>query len=550
MWPDGICRVTDTFYTKTIEYQDINYQLSQNEDKTAIFEGWCDFLNYFDSSIQFQLSFLNLAASRSSFSKSITIPPQGDGFDHIRAEYTEMLQNQLAKGNNGLVKTKYLTFGIEAENVRAAKPRLERIETDVINNFKRLGVACEPMGGKDRLRLMHDIFRMDEQEPFHFSWDWLAPSGLSTKDFIAPSSFEFKTGKAFGMGQTFGAVSFVQILAPELNDRMLADFLDMESSLVVNLHIQSVDQVRAIKTVKRKITDLDRAKIEEQKKAVRAGYDMDIIPSDLATYGTEAKKLLQDLQSRNERMFLVTFLVLNTAESRRQLDNNVFQASSIAQKHNCQLTRLDFQQEEGLMSSLPLGRNLIPIQRSLTTSSVAIFVPFTTQELFQDGPEALYYGLNALSNNLIMVDRKLLKNPNGLILGTPGSGKSFSAKREISNVMLVTHDDILICDPEDEYTSLVEHFGREGQVVKISPTSTQYVNPMDINLNYSDDDNPLALKADFLLSLCDIVVGNKDGLQPIEKRSLTAPCATSTGLTWRTPTRRKCQSCKTSMTSC
>ena len=517
MWPDGICRVTDTFYTKTIEYQDINYQLSQNEDKTAIFEGWCDFLNYFDSSIQFQLSFLNLAASRSSFSKSITIPPQGDGFDHIRAEYTEMLQNQLAKGNNGLVKTKYLTFGIDAENVRAAKPRLERIETDVINNFKRLGVACEPMDGKGRLRLMHDIFRMDEQEPFHFSWDWLAPSGLSTKDFIAPSSFEFKTGKAFCMGRTFGAVSFVQILAPELNDRMLADFLDMESSLVVNLHIQSVDQVRAIKTVKRKITDLDRAKIEEQKKAVRAGYDMDIIPSDLATYGTEAKKLLQDLQSRNERMFLVTFLVLNTAESRRQLDNNVFQASSIAQKHNCQLTRLDFQQEEGLMSSLPLGRNLIPIQRSLTTSSVAIFVPFTTQELFQDGPEALYYGLNALSNNLIMVDRKLLKNPNGLILGTPGSGKSFSAKREISNVMLVTHDDILICDPEDEYTSLVEHFGREGQVVKISPTSTQYVNPMDINLNYSDDDNPLALKADFLLSLCDIVVGNKDGLQPIEK---------------------------------
>lgn len=517
MWPDGICRVTDTFYTKTIEYQDINYQLSQNEDKTAIFEGWCDFLNYFDSSIQFQLSFLNLAASRNSFLGNITIPPQGDGFDHIRAEYTEMLQNQLAKGNNGLVKTKYLTFGIEAENVRAAKPRLERIETDVINNFKRLGVACEPMDGKGRLRLMHDIFRMDEQEPFHFSWDWLAPSGLSTKDFIAPSSFEFKTGKNFCIGQTFGAVSFVQILAPELNDRMLADFLDMESSLVVNLHIQSVDQVRAIKTVKRKITDLDRAKIEEQKKAVRAGYDMDIIPSDLATYGTEAKKLLQDLQSRNERMFLVTFLVLNTAESRRQLDNNVFQASSIAQKHNCQLTRLDFQQEEGLMSSLPLGRNLIPIQRSLTTSSVAIFVPFTTQELFQDGPEALYYGLNALSNNLIMVDRKLLKNPNGLILGTPGSGKSFSAKREISNVMLVTHDDILICDPEDEYTSLVEHFGREGQVVKISPTSTQYVNPMDINLNYSDDDSPLALKADFLLSLCDIVVGNKDGLQPIEK---------------------------------
>ena len=515
MWPDGICRVTDTFYTKTIQFQDINYQLSQNEDKTAIFEGWSDFLNYFDSSIRFQLSFFNLAAARDSFAGRIIIPLKGDDLDDSRVEYTEMLQNQLSKGNNGIIKTKFLTFGIEADSLRTAKPRLERIETDVINNFKRLGVATEPLNGKERLRLLHGIFRMDEPEPFAFSWDWLAPSGLSTKDFIAPSSFEFKNGKLFRMGKKFGAVSFLQILAPELNDRILADFLDMESSLIVNLHIQSIDQVRAIKTVKRKITDLDRAKIEEQKKAVRAGYDMDIIPSDLATYGGEAKKLLQDLQSRNERMFLITVLVVNTADTKRQLDNNVFQASSIAQKHNCQLTRLDFQQEEGLMSSLPLGRNTVEIQRSLTTSSVAIFVPFTTQELFQSGPEALYYGLNALSNNLIMVDRKLLKNPNGLILGTPGSGKSFSAKREITNVVLVTDDDILVCDPEDEYSPLVARLG--GQVVKISPTSTQYVNPMDINLNYSDDDNPLALKADFILSLCDIVVGNKDGLQPVEK---------------------------------
>ena len=403
MWPDGICKVADGRYTKTIQFQDINYQLSQNEDKAAIFEGWCDFLNYFDSSIRFQLSFLNLAASQETFANSITIPAQGDDFDPIRVEYTQMLQNQLARGNNGLIKTKYLTFSIEADSIRSAKPRLERIETDVLNNFKRLGVAAEVLDGKARLAQLHAIFHMDEQAPFQFEWDWLAPSGLSTKDFIAPSGFEFRTGKQFRMGKKYGAVSFVQILAPELNDRMLADFLDMESSLIVNLHIQSVDQVKAIKTVKRKITDLDRSKIEEQKKAVRAGYDMDIIPSDLATYGAEAKKLLQDLQSRNERMFLVTFLVLNTADNPRQLGNNIFQASSIAQKYNCQLTRLDFQQEEGLMSSLPLGLNQVEIQRGLTTSSTAIFVPFTTQELFQNGKEALYYGINALSNNLITV---------------------------------------------------------------------------------------------------------------------------------------------------
>ena len=515
MFPDGICRVTDSYYTKTVQFQDINYQLNQNEDKTAIFDGWCDFLNYFDSSVRFQLSFVNMSANKDNYARYITISPQGDDFDSIRLEYTQMLQNQLARGNNGLIKTKYLTFGVEADGLKAAKPRLERIETDILNNFKRLGVAAEPMNGMERLRLLHGMLHMDEQEPFRFSWDWLAPSGLSVKDFIAPSSFEFRTGRSFGVGRRIGCASFLQILAPELNDRMLADFLDMESSLIVSMHVQSVDQVKAIKTIKRKITDLQKMTIEEQKKAVRAGYDMDIIPSDLATYGTEAKKLLQDLQSRNERMFLLTFIVVNTAGSRQQLDNNVFQAASIAQKYNCQLTRLDFRQEEGLMSSLPLGLNQIEIQRGLTTSSVAIFIPFTTQELFQDGKEALYCGLNALSNNLIMVDRKRLKNPNGLILGTPGSGKSFAAKREFANVFLVTDDDIIICDPEAEYGPLVERL--HGQVIKISPTSPHYINPLDLNLNYSDDENPLSLKSDFILSLCELIVGGKDGLMPVEK---------------------------------
>ena len=371
MFPDGICRVTDTYYTKTIQFQDINYQLSQNEDKTAIFDGWCDFLNYFDASVHFQLTFLNMAANKDTYGTQITIPLRGDEDDAIRTEYTQMLRDQLAKGNNGLIKTKYLTFGIEADGMKTAKPRLERIETDVLNNFKRLGVAAEPLNGTDRLRLLHDMLRIDDPAPFRFSWDWLASSGLSVKDFIAPSSFEFAKGNYFGIGQKRGAASFLQILAPELNDRMLADFLDMESSLIVTMHVQSVDQVSAIKTIKRKITDLDRMKIEEQKKAVRSGYDMDIIPSDLATYGAEAKKLLQELQSRNERMFLLTFLVLNIADSVPKLRNNVFQTSSIAQKYNCQLVRLDFRQEEGLMSSLPLGLNQVEIQRSLTTSAVA-----------------------------------------------------------------------------------------------------------------------------------------------------------------------------------
>lgn len=515
IWPDGICLSDGKFYTKTMQFQDVNYLLAQNEDKTAIFDGWCEFLNFFDNSIHFQFSFLNLAASEESFEESILIPPRADAFDDVRAEYAEMLRNQLAKGNNGLVKTKYLTFGIEEKNLKIAKPRLERIETDLLNNFKRLGVSAESLDGKERLRLMHSIFHMDDQQRFDFDWGWLPLSGLSTKDFIAPTSFEFKESRRFRMGGKLASASFLQILAPELNDRMLADFLSIESSLIVTMHIQSIDQGAAIKQVKRKITDLDKNKMDEQKKAVRAGYDMDILPSDLATYGNEAKKLLQDLQSHNERMFLLTFLVLNTADTKQKLENNVFQAQSIAQKYNCALERLDFQQEKALVSSLPLGYNQISIQRGLTTSSTAIFVPFTTQELFQLEGEPLYYGLNALSNNLIMVDRKRLKNPNGLVLGTPGSGKSFSAKREITNVFLVTNDDIVICDPESEYFSLVQRL--HGQVIRISPTSLDYINPMDVNLNYSDDENPLSLKSDFILSLCELIVGGRDGLQPIEK---------------------------------
>ncbi len=515
MFKDGICRVTDNFYSKTVKFLDINYQLNNNEDKNAIFDAWCDFLNYFDSSVKFQLSFMNMTGAKETYSENISIPVRGDMFDGIAIEYQTFLRDQLAKGNNGLIKTKYLTFGIEAESLKIAKPRLERIESDILTNFKKMGVVAEPINGYERLKLMHGMFHLDEKIPFRFSWDDLVPSGLSVKDYIAPSSFEFKTGSTFGIGKKVGAVSFLQILAPELNDRLLADFLDMETNLIVSMHIQSVDQVNAIKTVKRKITDLQKMKIEEQKKAVRSGYDMDIIPSDLATYNNEATKLLQDLQSRNERMFLLTFIVMNVENTKQHLDNTVFQAGSIAQKYNCQLTRLDFQQEQGLMSCLPLGYNQIEIQRGLTTSSVAIFIPFTTQELFQTSKEALYCGLNALSSNLIMVDRKLLKNPNGLILGTPGSGKSFSAKREISNVFFVTDDDIIICDPESEYGALVERL--DGQVIKISPTSDDYINPMDLNLNYSDDENPLTLKSDFILSLCELIVAGKDGLQPVEK---------------------------------
>ena len=349
MLQDGICQVTKNFFSKTIQFYDINYQLALNEDKTTIFENYCDFLNYFDSSISVQLSFINQQVDVAEFEKSIDIPDQNDDFNAIRDEYRTMLKNQLSKGNNGLVKTKYITFGIEAESLKVARPRLERIETDILNNFKVLGAQAHSLNGLERLEILYHVFNQDRIEPFKFQYKMLPETGLKTKDFIAPTSFNFSKNQTFMMGRTMGSVSYLQILAPELTDRMLADFLDVDDSINVNIHIQSIDQSSAIKMIKSKISDLDKMKIEEQKRAVRSGYDMDVLPSDLVTYGEEAKNLLEDLQSRNERMFLVTFLVMNTAKKRQKLDNNIFQVQGIAQKYNCSLKQLDYQQEAALM---------------------------------------------------------------------------------------------------------------------------------------------------------------------------------------------------------
>lgn len=372
MFQDGICRVNADYYTKTIEFQDINYQLAQPEDKTTIFEEWCSFLNFFDSSVHFEISFMNMATDAESFEKSIAIEHAKDEFNAVRDEYSEVIFRQMQAGNNGLTKMKYLTFGIHADSLKSAKPRLIHLETDILNNFKRLGVRARTLNGKERLAVMHSIFHMGDDDRFHFDWKWIPESGLSVKDFIAPSSFLFKNGREFQMGDMYGAMSFLAITASDISDQLLADFLKMESSQIVTMHIHSIDQNEAIKTVKHTITELDRSKIEEQKKAVRAGYDMDIIPSDLATFGKDAKALLKELQSQNERMFLLTFTIMNTGKTKEQLENNIFQASSIAQKYNCNLVRLDFQQEQGLMSSLPLSANEIEIQRGLTTSSTEV----------------------------------------------------------------------------------------------------------------------------------------------------------------------------------
>ena len=511
LYPDGLCRLDDRLFSKTIAYEDVNYRLAGPDDQRDIFERLCDFYNGYDPSIGVQMTLSSRHEDKNG--NLFGMDAQGDALDDMRVEASGILQIQYERGNNGFVKRKYVTLTIEAENLPAARARFSRIEADTLNRFKVMGAGARVLDGKERLALLHGLLH-PEGGQFAFEWNWLPASGLSVKDFIAPSSFEFGETRRFRIGEMYGAVSFLQILAPEIQDRILTDFMDVEGNLLVTMHVRGINQNEAIKMVKRKITDLDAMKIQEQKKAARSGYDLDILPSDLSTYGGAAKNLLQDLQSRNERMFNMTFLMLHLAPTKQKLEIAVSQSASVAQTHNCILTRLDFQQEDGLMSSLPLGLNRIKIERSLTTSALAVFIPFVTQELFMGG-NAMYYGLNALSNNMILLDRKQSRCPNGLVFGTPGSGKSMSCKREITYVMLTTKDNVIICDPEDEYSPLVNRLG--GQVIRLSPNSRDYVNPLDINLNYSEEENPLALKSDFVLSFCELIMGSKTGLEAIEK---------------------------------
>lgn len=511
MWPDGVCHLANGRYSKAIQFEDINYLLCDEDMQNAIFDSWSDLLNYFDPSVEFQEFFSKLPLDEKTnpvYNPPITLNSCSD-------EYLSFVREQLKHRNNGFAETRCLIFSVAADSIQTARSQLERIETDLLSNFKRMNVSAVSLSGYDRLCQLYNLFHTDEKLPFRFSWDWLIPSGLDTKDFIAPSSFSFSNRKTFSMGNQFGAASFLQILTPELSDRFLAEILALPSTQLVSLHAKPLNQGDAIKMIRHKVTALNSMKIEEQQKASASGYDMDIMPSMLKEYGPEAEKLLRSLNGRNERMFLVTILITNIANNLHTLKSNVDQLAGVIRQSGCMLIRLDFQQEQGLMSSLPLGLNLIDVERQLTTSALAIFIPFTSQELFQTGNEALYCGTNPISNTPIMIDRKLLKNSNGLILGTSGSGKSFAAKREIANVFLLTNDDIIICDPEEEYLPLVERLN--GQIVKISSSSRNYINPMDINANYSEGDDPISIKADFILSFCELVIGNKAGLNPVER---------------------------------
>ena len=511
-----MCQVSDKFYTRTVEFYDINYQIATNEERERIFLAYCKLLNYFDNEIRFQLTFENQRSDVNKMKKQLDIPEQGDSFDKIRSEYSEMLKNQLVGGTNGKTLKKYITFGIEADSLKAARIRLDSIAAEITELIKNIGIKCRILDGRQRLEVLYKDLNPYSDEPLLFDWEYKRRTGSSTKDFVAPMSIDFAKS-SFEIGKCFGSVNTITIMSGDISDEIVGEFLNCDHLFSLNLHIEPYDQLAAQKYIKNKLSNLESMKVDEQKKAVRSGYDPDILPPNLKQQIEGVQKTLDDMNNRNQRLFKVTITVRSYAETRKKMKLQQELLKRVAQKNNCRLQPLEYQQEQALSSSLPIGYNSIPIRRMLTTSETAVFIPFSSQEIFQ-GENATYYGLNGKTGNMILASRKKLKNPNGLILGVPGSGKSFTCKREILDLFLKTTDDIIICDPEGEYYPLVEALG--GQVIKISNNTDQYINPMDITWFDDDDEDPISVKSSSIISMMEIIVSDRYGLTSMERNTI------------------------------
>ena len=516
--------MTDNIYNKMIRFSDISYQLSQDEIKQRIFAQYSTLLNMFDSNVNIQFCFINYRIPTGDSNEDEILKEieersdvTADDYETLKQEYFSFLEEQRQKGNNGIIRNKYLIFSVRDQSYESAVRRLANIQSSIQSHFRAMEVGIEELNGIERLSIIN--YLLNGSSEHYVDIEALPKEELKKypiKDFIAPKFINFKPNE-FKVNNKFGTTLYYSIDATELSDRVLAEFLDLDLEMVASMHVYSLDQQKAIKLVKRKSSDLDSIKIEEQKKALRAGYDMDILPTDLNLHVEESKKILRELQRDNERYFYLTFTITVFEKTKKALENAIFRVKSVASKQNCTLKEMKYQQEKAFISSLPLGINLNEpeLERGLTTSATAIFMPFTTQELYQEEGEPVYYGLNALSNNLIQVSRKNLKNPNGLMLGTPGSGKSFSAKREIIDTFLRTTDDIIICDPEGEYYPFVKRLG--GDEIKLSLTSKDYINPLDITLDYGEGENPVAFKSDFILTMMELIAGGKVGLTARQK---------------------------------
>lgn len=528
---NGIIQTNPQCFTKCYKLDDVNFKIASQEDQDYIFLKFGDMLNMFGNDIKSEITIYNKSISQEEFNETVLMKYRGDGLDEYREEQNTMLLQKITEGKNNIKKEKYLTVSVEAKDYEAAQNIFSRLDAEISNALKQIsGGDTAPMTLAERMSILYSIYNPAATNPLcmeaeinghkveTFNTAELARQGVSSKDLIAPADIVFN-GDHFMLDDQYGQTMYLHNLPSFLSTDFIGELNDLACNMLTSVHFESMRQDKAMKLIRNQITNIDSNVVDAQKRATRSGYSADLISPSLMQAKNEADKLLGDMTSRNQKLFYVTLVVTHFASSKEQLDKQSEQLATIAQKYLVTLKKLTSQQELGFATSLPLCNNKIFIKRLLTTESASLFIPYSAQELSHQG--GFYYGLNAVSHNLLLFDRTKSKNSNGFILGTPGSGKSFSAKREILSALLNTNADVYVIDPEGEYAPLAATLG--GEIIKIAPGTKIYINPLDMDLDYADDGDPVTLKADFICSLCETILGGRYGLS-VTQHSIIDRC--------------------------
>lgn len=530
VYENGIIETEPGIFTKSYKIEDVNFKIATDEEQMDIFNKYQDLLNTFDSDVKMQLIIYNRNMDEKKVNEKILIPFKRDDLNEYREEYNNMLLDKMKEGRNNITKEKYITLAIEGKSLDDAVTKFSKLDGQMSNAIKRInGLGTEPLSATERLEILADIYndtndssdfyqkaKMNGKDVETFNFKWMTKQGLTTKDLIGPASFAFSKDY-IEIGDKFAKVLFIDNLPTFINANILSELTDINANMLLSINYNKLRPDKAVALLRNQVVNINSNVVDAQKRAAKSGYSPDLISPELLRAQAEAQELMDDLTTRNQGLILTTFVITLFGNTLEELDNNVDQLKTIIGKFMCQIKLLRYQQEKGFNSTLPLGRCDVYVDRLLTSESAAIFIPFSTQELSQG--KGFYYGLNAVSKNLILFNRKNSKNMNGMILGTPGSGKSFSAKREMINVILNTDDDIYVVDPEREYTPLAKLLG--GEVIKVEAGGLMHLNPMDMDVHYGDDDDskvdPIAMKCDFIAGLCETMAGDKRALSATQK---------------------------------
>lgn len=522
LWPDGLFQFGGKF-SKTIRFSDINYAIASKEDKTSMFLGYSELLNALDTGSTTKITINNKRLNRRNFEREILIPPQGDHLDGGRSEYNAMLLDKVTDSSNSMVQERYVTVSTHKKTPEEARTFFDRVMNDVTTRLNHLDSHCEELDAVERLRVLHDFYRVGEEARFHIDLRECMKTGRSFKDTICPDSMEFRKDH-FIMGDKYGRAMFLKEYASYIKDSMINELTSLNRTMMLSIDVIPVPTDEAVREMQNRLLGVETNVTNWQRRQNSNNNFSAVVPYDLEQQRKETREMLDDLTTRDQRMMFAVVTLVHLADSKEELDSDTETLQSIARKHLCQLTTLNWQQDAGLVTALPLGLRRIDALRTLTTEALAVLMPFKAQEIRDRG--GIYYGQNVISKNLIIADRKQLLNGNGFVLGVSGSGKSFTAKREITALALSTQDDILIIDPESEYRPLVEGLG--GEVVEISATSSNHINAMDMEQGYGEGENPVVLKSEFLLSLCEQSVGA--GKLSAKEKSIVEPLRTREAL--------------------